>query len=473
MSKLAWLYIYMIFTVGLVATLHVLLYPPQLDAPLSLWLGLLVVTILMRLTVTEGPLHRSYDASTIALFASILLLAPWQFISIVIISFSLEWAKQRWTNSTMLRSWYAQPFNIAKTILGGLSVYWLIEFSNLNLATLRNVQGMDSALLGIALYVLVNQLILVLWLLLVRNLSFWNTGIVRDSLCIEVPLASIGYITVVLLQQNLVLSIFMLAPIFLIYQSFMIPKIQADAIVRMEDINCELVSANAEIQQLNDELLLTLAKIFDARDPYVGSHAAQVATYAVAIAEEMGLPAERVEVVRQSAYLHDIGKIAIPEAILHKPYQLTDAEYRFIKKHAEIGADFIMTSHGLRHLAPYIRHHHERWDGQGYPDGLAGNQIPLEARILNVCDSIEAMASDRPYHQAMSTEEIVKEVINCTGTQFDPEVARAFIQIAEREGRQLVINSARSVVQQNLHNIFELEGIKLKRFAQIYGLAST
>jgi putative nucleotidyltransferase with HDIG domain len=252
----------------------------------------------------------------------------------------------------------------------------------------------------------------------------------------------------------------------------MLPKIQADAMVRMEGVNTELTAANAEIQQLNGELLLTLAKIFDARDPYVGSHAAQVAAYAVAIAHELKLPTAQIEIIRQSAYLHDIGKIAIPEAILHKPTQLTDTEYAFVKKHAEIGADFIATSHGLRHVVPFIRHHHERWDGRGYPDGLAGEAIPLEARILNVCDSVEAMASDRPYHKAMSTEEIVKEVIHCAGTQFDPEVAKAFIRIAEREGQELVVNSARSVTQQTMYKSQEADEIKFERFAQIYGLAS-
>ncbi|MCB0104324.1 MAG: HD-GYP domain-containing protein, partial [Caldilineaceae bacterium] len=273
--------------------------------------------------------------------------------------------------------------------------------------------------------------------------------------------------------ENLLLSLFMLAPIALIYQSFMLPKIQADAMTRLEDMNAEMTEAYAEIQQLNEELFLTLAKFFDARDPYVGSHAAQVAAYAVAIAEEMDLPPERIEIVRQSAYLHDIGKIAIPEAILHKPSKLTETEYEFVKKHTQIGAEFLETSHGMRHLAPFIRHHHERWDGRGYPDGLVGEEIPLEARILNVCDSVEAMASDRPYHKALSTENIIKEVIDCAGTQFDPAVAKAFIRIAERKGQELVVNSARTVATHHVDQVPELDGFKLKHFAQIYGLAST
>ena len=107
---------------------------------------------------------------------------------------------------------------------------------------------------------------------------------------------------------------------------------------------------------------------------------------------------------------------------------------------------------GLRHLAPFVRRHHEWWDGSGYPDGLRGEQVPLEARILAVCDAVEAMASDRPYHRAMSLSEIAAEVKRCAGTQFDPTVAEAFIRVAEREGDHLVTNSARDVVRKQANN---------------------
>ena len=472
LPKLALPYIWGVFLTAGIVALFVFFTHAHPPASLSYFLIILLTTTLMRLYVIEGPQHRSYEASTIALFASILLLAEWQFVLLVLISFSAEWIKQRWVKSAMLRRWYIQPFNMAKTILGALCVYILLDAFQFVYGNPGSNQHLLLIVGAITLYVAVNQLLLALWLFCVRGVSLKQTGVIRDTLLVEIPLASIGYLAVLLLELSPLLTLFMLAPVILIYQSLMLPKIQADAMLRMESINAELTAANAEIHQLNDELFLTLAKIFDARDPYVGSHAAQVAAYAVAIAEELALSPERIEIVRQGAYLHDIGKIAIPEAILHKPAKLTDTEYEFIKKHAEIGADFIATSHGLHHLVPFIRHHHERWDGRGYPDGLKGEEIPLEARILNVCDSVEAMASDRPYHKAMSTEEIIKEVINCTGTQFDPQVATAFIHIAERQGQELVVNSARNVTVQTIHNIFEREGLKLKQFAQIYGLAS-
>jgi putative nucleotidyltransferase with HDIG domain len=178
---------------------------------------------------------------------------------------------------------------------------------------------------------------------------------------------------------------------------------------------------------------LTLSKIIDARDPDAAGHATKVADYATAIAVEVGL-VERVEHIRQAALLHDIGKLGIPERILHKPARLDAEEYAIIKTHAALGAEFLETCQGLRHLAPLIKHHHERWDGDGYPDGLRGEQIPMEARILAVCDAVDAMGSDRPYHQAIALDEIVAELERCAEAQFDPAVVQAFMRIAERRG---------------------------------------
>jgi putative nucleotidyltransferase with HDIG domain len=209
--------------------------------------------------------------------------------------------------------------------------------------------------------------------------------------------------------------------------------------------NREIVSASKAMRQLNEELFLTLAKIIDARDPYLSGHSAKVADYATAIALELGLSAERVEHLRQAAFLHDIGKIGISEQVLHKPGKLTRREYEQVRAHASLGAEFLETSQGLRHLASFVRHHHERWDGTGYPAGLRREQIPLEARILAVSDSFEAMASDRPHRRAISLGEILAEARHCVGTQFDPAVVEALARVIEQEEHRLVVNSAREV----------------------------
>lgn len=240
------------------------------------------------------------------------------------------------------------------------------------------------------------------------------------------------------------------------------------ALSALEQSNQDLTHANESIRRLNAELFQSLAKVFDMRDPYVGGHAAQVAVYAVAIATEMGLPPEQIELIRQAAYLHDIGKLSIPEAILHKPGKLTNIEYDFIKKHTDIGADLLASVEGLRHLAPFVRHHHERWDGRGYPMGLAGEDIPLEARILNICDSVETMASDRPYHRGMSMSAIVEEVRRCAGTQFDPIVAETFVRLVlERTTEHFIVNSARSVTQQYAASMLANESLTHSMFAWV------
>jgi diguanylate cyclase (GGDEF)-like protein len=217
--------------------------------------------------------------------------------------------------------------------------------------------------------------------------------------------------------------------------------------------NQEIVRASHSIHQLNDELFHTLAKIIDARDPFTSGHAAQVASYATAIGAELGVSEARLEHLRQAAFLHDVGKIGIKEAVLHKPGRLTDEEYEHIKTHAALGGELLDMSQGLRHLAPFVRHHHERWDGRGYPDRLQEEEIPLEARILAICDAVEAMASDRPYHAALPIQEILVEVRRCAGTQFDPAVVDAFLCVIQREGEELVVNSAEEVAQHVARNL--------------------
>ncbi|GIV77562.1 MAG: hypothetical protein KatS3mg050_1956 [Litorilinea sp.] len=213
-------------------------------------------------------------------------------------------------------------------------------------------------------------------------------------------------------------------------------------IARLREINSQLRKQTEQVLTLNEDLLLALARSIDLRDPYVLEHSMHVARYAALIAETLGLPPERVELVRKAGLVHDIGKLAIPEAILFKPDRLTPEEYRIVKDHVTIGADLLKEFQALHQLVPFVRHHHERYDGTGYPDRLAGEEIPLEARILGLADAVEAMASDRPYRRGMSVEEILAEVERHQGTQFDPQVVQAFRKLVETHGPDLVVNSA-------------------------------
>ncbi len=468
MRRFAWVYIIGVMLSALALSTVAFVQRPQDNPPVWLFVGLTAVATLQRIFRIVAPGNKVYESSTISLFAGALLLPPWLFVLMVVVAHAIEWAKMRLAGSNSLRAWYIQPFNMAKCILGGMSVYAVIALIPDEAWVNVSVAHIAAILSSVIVYVAANQLLLGVALALARRVSFRQAGIMRDAVLIEVPLACIGYVAVELMNRSPLAALFVLAPIALIYQAFMLPKMQDEAMRALESVNLNLTNANQAIRQLNDELFLTLAKVFDTRDPYVGGHAAQVAAYAVAIAHELGLPAEQVEMMRQSAYLHDIGKIAIPEVILHKPGRLTDIEYDFLKRHSDIGADLVATSHGLRHLAPFIRHHHERWDGGGYPMRLAGKVIPLEARILGLCDAVEAMASDRPYHRALSSDEIVAELQRCAGTQFDPEVAEAFIRVARREGAKFVVNSARSVAMQYAGSELAAQSLAASLFATVY-----
>jgi len=167
-----------------------------------------------------------------------------------------------------------------------------------------------------------------------------------------------------------------------------------------------------------------LARAVDARDVYTGSHSERVAAIAGAIAERLGLPAPEVELTRVAGSLHDLGKLAIPEEILQKPAELTTAEWLVVQRHPQIGHR-MLEGLGASPVAEWVLHHHERWDGSGYPDGLAGDDIPLGSRIVFVADAFDAMTFGRLYRSPLDRDEALAEIERCAGGQFDPQVVRA------------------------------------------------
>jgi putative nucleotidyltransferase with HDIG domain len=192
---------------------------------------------------------------------------------------------------------------------------------------------------------------------------------------------------------------------------------------------------------VGDVDLSTIAAVGAAseiKDRYVRGHQERTSLWAAAVAEEMGLPPERVRDIRIASLLHDIGKVSISEAILNKPGKLTKEEYAKIKQHAALGASIMVSeAEALQQLATIVRHHHERFDGTGYPDGLAGEDIPLEARILSVVDVFDAMTHERSYRKALSRETAIAELERVAGTQFDPAVVEAFLGLLSRQGEEL------------------------------------
>lgn len=188
----------------------------------------------------------------------------------------------------------------------------------------------------------------------------------------------------------------------------------------------------AQLQYAYDSSLIMLANAIELRDQYTRGHVERVRDHTLTIARELGWTATRVSRLNYGSILHDIGKIHISEDILHKPGKLSTSEWDEMRKHPLIGEEMVKDITFLAPAIPIIRYHHERWDGRGYPDGLDGERIPIEARIVAVADSLDAMSTSRPYNRGLSPDDVYREIILGSGSQYDPQVVEAFKRAWER-----------------------------------------
>jgi putative nucleotidyltransferase with HDIG domain len=179
-----------------------------------------------------------------------------------------------------------------------------------------------------------------------------------------------------------------------------------------------------------------LALALDTKDSYTHGHSENVTRLCEATARVMGLDEASCALIRQAGILHDIGKIGISSSILNKPGRLTNEEYEIIKDHPRMGRRILEPISFLSDVVPVVYHHHERWDGKGYPEGLGGEEIPLAARIMQVADTYDAMTSDRAYRRGLSHQTAIDELIRCSSAQFDPRCVEAFLQIPTPNGRK-------------------------------------
>ena len=266
-----------------------------------------------------------------------------------------------------------------------------------------------------------------------RPLELWR--LLRGSMAVSVALYApvTALIAFTYGRVGVEVLAFFVVPLIAAHLSFGMHARQAQLIEELEESNDRLGEANEHLRLVNISFAAAIVRALDSRDAYTARHSAAVAVYSRDIARALGLPSEVVMRIHLAALVHDIGKIGLRAELLEKRAALDDDEWAEMREHPAIGARILAEVEDYSDIALVVRSHHERWDGAGYPDGLAGPDIPSLARIIAVADSYNAMTSDRPYRAAMSTERAIQQLVLGKGTQFEASVVDAFIEILENE----------------------------------------
>lgn len=221
-------------------------------------------------------------------------------------------------------------------------------------------------------------------------------------------------------------------------EDFLMKPIESEELIRT--IHGKLLrSAEIEVAHIGQAYLETvkvIANAIEGRDRYTRGHVDRVTTYAIWLAEELRWPPDHIRILEFGARLHDIGKITVPDHVLNKPGTLNEKEWSIMKKHPAFGARILRGISHLKPAMPYILYHHERWDGSGYPEGLKGREIPIEARLLTIADVYDAVTTNRPYHPAQNYSEVIKILRSESGKHFDPDLVPIFISILEKRRRR-------------------------------------
>ncbi len=206
---------------------------------------------------------------------------------------------------------------------------------------------------------------------------------------------------------------------------------------QIKEINLELKDTYDKLEKAYLENIQTLRYTVEAKDPYTRGHSDRVSEYSVLLGKKLGLSEQDINLLKVGGLFHDIGKIGVPDSILLKESKLTDDEYSEIKNHPTIGTHILSNATIFKDTLPIVKHHHERYDGNGYPGKLVGEQIPYLARITAIADSFDAMTSRRTYRNSLSLDVVKSEIERCKGTQFDPNYANAFLDIINNDYSQI------------------------------------
>jgi putative nucleotidyltransferase with HDIG domain len=389
------------------------LHGTELTGALAL-LGICVISEILVVWHTVGQQRPSSSIAFLPYFAATLLFGPTVAVAtgIATVVGSQFILRRR----SLLRIGF-NASQVSLALLAGSAVFRLVggRFGMQPELTLLTVRGF-AAFMGMAsVFFLVNHLLVSIALALnagdrVRVIFRKVIGGAGGSIGYDLIVSPIGAVLALQYSYFAVGGLLMIVlPLLIIRHSY---------------------AAISNLERANKDLLSVLVKTIETRDPYTSGHSIRVSILARAIAEDMGLSMAVVDRIEMAGLVHDIGKVdAVYATIIRKEGALTEAERKVIVTHAEKGAEFLETLTSFRpDVIRGVRHHHERFDGTGYPDGLQGDQIPLAARIIMLCDSIDAMLSDRPYRKALPVEHVRSELVRCAGTQFDPKIVDVIIR---------------------------------------------
>jgi putative nucleotidyltransferase with HDIG domain len=382
-----------------------------IQGDVTLWLAVAVIAVAIAL-LDAFPIFLALQIETtvsdIVKFAAVLLCpAPVVTLGTFIGTFFAE--------ARVKRAWFKMSFNIAEMTIAWTMGAWFYDFFHQpGVDYFGSAQNVLAPILAGLVAFAVNSLLLTLVLSFASRMPF------RFVLFQNIPqvfwqdlsILSLGIFLAVLWRYNPLTTVLAAIPLVMVRQSF------------------EMAN---QLQRQTREALIALVQVIDERDEFTFDHSKQVSARAESIAIALNLPPREVEIIASAALLHDLGKVGMADAILFSTRRLSQPERKSAERHAEIGAILLDKFPLFQKGAHLVRHHHERFDGTGYPDGLKGEEIPLGSRIIAVADAYQAMIEERSYRRALSKEAAVKQLLDCNGTQFDPAVVQTFLQVLNFE----------------------------------------
>lgn len=375
-----------------------------------------VLLIALTESFTVPFMKMSFSTSFVIHLASYILFGPFITILVVIIGFSLRVLKvDNGYKHIFNTPFYGTLSNYCILILSLLVGNFLFFISNGSFP----IVDIESNLLQISIFCIsvfiVNNFLISVLFAIINNknvLYAFNKNLKLVLLNI-VLIAPFGVILAYVYEKYYYAGVFLLLfPIVLARYTFSL-----------------YIDAKTQYTDTVNALMLAM----EARDKYTEGHSQRVADLVEAIARQLKYSDSKIEHLRMASMLHDVGKIGIDDNILNKPGKLTDEEYNIIKKHPEIGYNILKDIKNLSDVKNIVKHHHERYDGKGYPDGLDKDSISIDVFIVQLADSIDAMATDRPYRKALSEEKIISELKKYSGTQFHPKVVEAYLRLKEKQ----------------------------------------